>query len=135
MPISDTERLRKELDDMTAARRTAAEAADRFRDVVTEVLGLDENPGDDVLVTELRALHDKTGPEPTRWREFLTGAHARLESLGVLGPATRPGAAAFTCSWCPDPASPDPRAHPNEQRSHLPMTASRPNAAEGGEAR
>lgn len=68
--------------DEMAARKIAGDAADRFRDVVCEVLGLEVNPGDDELVAQLRAAHDKAGPEPRRWRDFLTGAVAYLEREG-----------------------------------------------------
>lgn len=74
--------LQEALDDTKAAYRVAADAAGRFRDVVTEVLDLDENPGDDELVRLLREKHGKTGPEPTRWRDFITGAGAYLERNG-----------------------------------------------------
>lgn len=70
-----------EMDDLRAAYRTASEATDRFRDVVSECLGLDENPGDDALVAMLRAHHGKSGPEPTRWRDFLTGALAQVDQI------------------------------------------------------
>lgn len=73
------------LADMTAARKVAADAADRFRDVLAECLGHDDNnPGDDVLVAEIRARFGKTGPEPTRWRDFLTGALARLDQINAM---------------------------------------------------
>ena len=74
--------LQEALDDMKAAYRMSAESCDRFRDVITEAVGLDENPGDDELVRLLRAQHGKTGPEPRQWRDFITGAKARLESSG-----------------------------------------------------
>jgi len=70
------------LEDERAARRIAGESADRFRDVVCEVLGLDENPGDDELIARLRDMHGKSGPEPRRWRDFLTGAKAVVEREG-----------------------------------------------------
>jgi len=69
--------------DLRAAYKIASDTCDRFRDVVSEVLGLDENPGDDELVRQLRALHGKSGPEPTRWREFLTGSIARLDQIAA----------------------------------------------------
>lgn len=75
-------RTRAEVDDERAARRTAGDAADRFRDVLSECLGHpDENPGDDVLVSELRHHFGKTGPEPTRWRDFVTGARAQVDQI------------------------------------------------------
>jgi len=80
--MTGEELLRVALADEKAGRRVAGEAADRFRDVVCEVLGLDENPGDDELVSQLRALHGKTGPEPRRWRDFVTGAVAHAERSG-----------------------------------------------------
>jgi len=71
---ASVEALRRELEDQRGAYRVAADAVDRFRDVVCEVLGHeDENPGDDALVSQLRALFGKTGPEPTNWRHRLTG--------------------------------------------------------------
>ena len=79
------EHLQARLDDETAARRIAGGAADRFRDVLSECLGhADENPGDDVLVTELRQHFGKTGPEPTRWRNFLTGARAVMDQINAM---------------------------------------------------
>src|SRR5690606_2951441 len=80
---AEREQLRAAAEDEQKARKIAGGAADRFRDVVCEVLGYGaENPGDDVLITELRALHGKSGPEPTRWRDFLTGSIAHLEANG-----------------------------------------------------
>lgn len=77
--------LQARLEDMTQARRIAADAADRFRDVLCEVLGYtDENPGDDVLVTELREHFGKTGPESTRWREFIEGREHFLREEGII---------------------------------------------------
>lgn len=76
--------LRAELDDQRQAKQTAAGAADRFRDVLSDALGHgDENPGDDALVAELRAHFGKTGPEPTRWRDFLTGAEAIRDQINA----------------------------------------------------
>lgn len=69
--------------DYKAAWRIAGESADRFRDVVSEALDLDENPGDDELIRLLRAQHGKQGPEPRRWRDFITGAEAHLERNGI----------------------------------------------------
>lgn len=74
--------LCESLSDEQAARKIAGSAADRFRDVITEVLNLSENPGDDVLINSLRALHGKRGPEPTAFRDFCTGAQAHLEANG-----------------------------------------------------
>lgn len=83
--IETVEHLQARLDDQTAARRIAGGAADRFRDVLSECLGhADENPGDDVLVTELREHFGKTGPEPTRWRDFLTGARAVMDQINAM---------------------------------------------------
>ncbi|MFC9941240.1 hypothetical protein [Nocardiopsis alba] len=73
--------LRARLDDEIAARRVAASAADRFRDVVSEVLDYDENPGDDVLVARLRAHFGRTGPEPCTWRDFLVWANAQRDQI------------------------------------------------------
>jgi hypothetical protein len=83
------ERLRVEntaqaarLEEQRGATRVAAAAADRFRDVLSEALGhADENPGDDVLVAELRERFGFSGPEPTRWRDFLTGARAQIDQI------------------------------------------------------
>jgi hypothetical protein len=83
IPMSSEDLLRAALSDEKTGRHVAGEAADRFRDVITEVLGLGDNPGDDELVRQLRALHGKTGPEPRRWRDFLTGAVAHMESSGL----------------------------------------------------
>lgn len=70
------------LDEQRGATRVAAAAADRFRDVLSEALGHpDNNPGDDVLVTELRKHFGFSGPEPTRWRDFLTGARAQIDQI------------------------------------------------------
>jgi hypothetical protein len=84
-----------ELDDQRGATRVAAGAADRFRDVLSEFLGHgEENPGDDVLVAELREKGGFSGPEPTRWRDFLAGARAQIDrieaerSVVVIGPDT-----------------------------------------------
>ena len=78
-------RLRAELDNQVGARKVAADAADRFRDVLAECLDHpDENPGDDVLVAEVRAHFGKTGAEPTRWRDFLTGSLARLDQIAAM---------------------------------------------------
>lgn len=83
------------LDEQRGATRVAAGAADRFRDVLSEFLGhAEENPGDDVLVAELREKGGFSGPEPTRWRDFLTGARAQIDqieagrSVEVIGPDT-----------------------------------------------
>ena len=76
--------LRERLDDERAARKIAGEAADRFRDVLSECLGHeDENPGDDVLVAELREHFGRTGPEPTRWRDFCSGALATIDQINA----------------------------------------------------
>lgn len=80
----EIESLMERLADMTAARDTAAGAVDRFRDVVCEVLGHDQqNPGDDVLIAELRARFGKTGPEPTRWRDSCAGYKETLRQAGI----------------------------------------------------
>lgn len=73
-----------ERDALRAALKTASESADRFRDVLSEALGHpDENPGDDALVAELRRHFGKTGPEPTRWRDFLIGARAQVDQINA----------------------------------------------------
>lgn len=73
-----------EAEDERAARKVAGDSADRFRDVLSECLGHeDENPGDDVLVRELRAHFGRTGPEPTRWRDFCTGALAVVDQINA----------------------------------------------------
>lgn len=75
--------LRAAVIDERGARRMVADSADRFRDVITEVLDLPENPGDDALVERLRAVHGKTGPERHTWRDFMTGAVAHMENNGL----------------------------------------------------
>lgn len=87
--IADLERAvenrgRTDLDNMTEARRIAAEAADRFRDVVCEALGhIDDNPGDDALVSQLRAHFGHDGPEPTNWRHRLAGYEAIRDQINA----------------------------------------------------
>lgn len=77
--------LRNERDNALGGYRVAAEAVDRFRDVLAEALGYeDENPGDDVLICDLRAHFGKTGPEPTRWRDFCTSALAVLDQINAM---------------------------------------------------
>jgi len=66
------------LENEREAKRIAAEAADRFRDVLTECLELESNPGDDELVRRIRSYFGKRGPEPTMWRDFLAAQLARL---------------------------------------------------------
>jgi len=75
--------VRAALNDQVAATKVAGDAADRFRDVLEEALSLEENPGDDELVRLLREKHGKTGPEPRRWRDFITGAVAHMENKGA----------------------------------------------------
>lgn len=71
-------------EDCRAAYRTASGAADRFRDVLSEVLGhTDENPGDDDLVAEIRKHFGKSGPEPTRWRDSLVGYEALIDQINA----------------------------------------------------
>ena len=66
----------------------ASASADRFRDVITQALGLEENPGDDELVARLLAAHGLAGqPERTQWRDTLTSAETRLQEAG------------FTLAW------------------------------------
>ncbi|NEC17936.1 hypothetical protein [Streptomyces parvus] len=79
----DLDRMRAELEVQRNAKRIAAGAADRFRDVLADALGHDENPGDDTLIADLRAHFGKTGPEPTRWRDFLTGAEAIRDQINA----------------------------------------------------
>lgn len=87
---AERDRLAAALDDQRRAKQTAAAAADRFRDVLSEALGHpDENPGDDVLVADLRMHFGKVGPEPTRWRDFLVSAEAVRDQIN----AAREGAA------------------------------------------
>lgn len=74
--------LHTALGDVRAAHRIAADSADRFRDVLAECLShIDENPGDDALVVELRQHFGKTGPEPTRWRDFCAGALSQVDQI------------------------------------------------------
>ena len=78
----EIDRLNATVADELAAKRIAADSANRFRDVLADALGHeDDNPGDDVLVAELRAHFDRTGPEPTRWRDVLAGARAQIDQL------------------------------------------------------
>lgn len=78
------EKLRAERDDARGGYRVAAEALDRFRDVVADCLGhSDENPGDDALIALLREHFGKTGPEPRRWRDFVTGARAVVDQINA----------------------------------------------------
>lgn len=80
------------LADERAARKIAGDSADRFRDVLSECLGhKDENPGDDVLVRELREHFGKTGPEPTRWRDFCAGALAVVDQINAERHVIPPG--------------------------------------------
>lgn len=73
-----------EIHNLQQAYRTASESADRFRDVLAEALGYpDENPGDDVLIADLRRHFGKTGPEPTRWREFVARSLAIVEQINT----------------------------------------------------
>jgi hypothetical protein len=67
--------------DAVEAYRITSEVADRFRDLLCEVLELDSNPGDDKLVAMLRAKFNKTGPESTVWRERSAGYEALIERL------------------------------------------------------
>lgn len=91
-PEAETARLRAERDDALGGYREAAKAADRFRDVLSECLGhADENPGDDVLVRELREHFGRTGPEPTRWRDFCTGARAIVDQINADRRVNPPG--------------------------------------------
>ena len=87
----ELQQLRAELEDQRKARKTAAGAADRFRDVLSECLGHpDENPGDDVLVAELRTHFGKTGPEPTGWRDRLVGYEAIRDQINAAHRNDRP---------------------------------------------
>lgn len=65
--------------DYREAWRIASGSADRFRDVICQALGLDENPGDDDLVFLLLKAHGKADePESHRWRGFLDDALAAV---------------------------------------------------------
>lgn len=89
---AEKDNLRAALDDERAAKKIAADSADRFRDVLSECLGYaDENPGDDVLVRDLREHFGKTGPEPTRWRDFCAGALATLDQINAERMDSPPG--------------------------------------------
>jgi len=70
--------LETQLADEHEAKRIAAESADRFRDILTDCLGLESNPGDDELVRRIRRHFGKRGPEPRMWRNFLDEQIARL---------------------------------------------------------
>lgn len=73
-----------EIHNLQQAYRTASESADRFRDVLAEALGHpDENPGDDTLIAELRQHFGKTGPEPTRWRNFVASQRAIVDQINA----------------------------------------------------
>jgi hypothetical protein len=83
------DRLYAELEDQRGAKQTAAGAADRFRDILCEALNHDDdNPGDDVLVAELRAHFGKTGPEPTNWRVRLAGYGAVRDQINAAARAS-----------------------------------------------
>lgn len=78
---SEIERM---YEDERAARLIVAGYCDRFRDVLSECLGYgDENPGDDALIRDLRAHFGKAGPEPTRWRDFCSGALAVVDQINA----------------------------------------------------
>jgi hypothetical protein len=82
--IEELRELRAQVADERAAKGIAADAADRFRDVLSDALGFaEENPGDDVLVERLREHFGRTGPEPTRWRDFLVGARAQVDQINA----------------------------------------------------
>lgn len=71
-------------EDVAVAYQRCSERLDRFRDVLAEALGYaDVNPGDEVLLADLRRHFGKTGPEPTRWRDFLTGAKAQVDQINA----------------------------------------------------
>jgi hypothetical protein len=125
--------LRERLDDEMGARQIAGDAADRFRDVLCECLGLDENPGDDVLVATIRARFGKFGPEPTLWRNYVTAARAVIDHIQAMpnddpmrGWDTSPGLrqdVAYNLGWHdavggkpydPPPARFDPISPPDE---------------------
>lgn len=76
--------LYDQLEDQSAATRAAAGAADRFRDILCDILGHpDDNPGGDVLAAEIRARFGKTGPEPTSWRDRLVGYEAIRDQINA----------------------------------------------------
>jgi hypothetical protein len=71
-------------DDIRGAYKMSSDSLDRFREIVAEVTGHgDRNPGDDILLADLREIHGKTGPEPTRWRDFITGAKATVDQINA----------------------------------------------------
>lgn len=81
---AEADALRQELENALGGYRVASECLDRFRDVLAEALGYEyENPGDDVLIHDLRDHFGKTGPEPTRWRDFTAGALARVDQINA----------------------------------------------------
>ena len=83
------DQLYADLEDQRAARQTAAGAADRFRDILCEALGHpDDNPGDDTLITQLRAHFGKAGPEPTKWRDRLVGYEAARDQINAAARRT-----------------------------------------------
>lgn len=68
-------------DDAVAAYRKSSSYLDRFRDVVLEVLDMDDNPGDDIMLDKLREHFGKTGPESTKWRDRLVGYEAEIKEI------------------------------------------------------
>jgi hypothetical protein len=82
--MSTEDAIHQLLADSRAAYRAASAVADRFRDIVSQVLGLAENPGDDELVSRLMAAHGMAGqPEATRWRDFISTSRTNLAEAGV----------------------------------------------------
>lgn len=79
----DVVRLKQDLENEREARRIVADACDRLRDVLADALGYEDNPGDDQLVADLRRHFGKTGPEPTRWRDFCAGALAMVDQINA----------------------------------------------------
>jgi hypothetical protein len=114
------ERTNAELDDERAAKKIAADAADRFRDVLSEALGRpDENPGDDVLVAELRQHFGLNGPEPTRWREFVTGAKAVVDQINAEHRAASNAPQTPTSSADNEARPTNPAAHATTQEAAM----------------
>lgn len=75
--------LRLDLDDRIKAHQMCSASLDRFRDVVCEVAGYAMNPGDDIALARLREMHGLAGPEPTRWRDFMTWADAQRDQINA----------------------------------------------------
>jgi len=131
-----TAHVRAELDDIRGAYRIASSVADRFRDVVCDAIGfVDENPGDDEALAELRRQHGRTGPEPRRWRDVCAGALATLDQIHAGRRVTSDveeilrAAVAF-----PDAVQVDPASPPQSTETAEPSTPDDPDTPDAVEA-